>query len=218
MPFTILDIIVLLVILISAVLAMVRGFVREVLSIASWVIAAGAAYLLYKSVIPFLAPYFDSQTVQIIVAAAAIFFVALIIASYITMKISDFVIDSRVGAIDRGLGFIFGAARGLLLVVIALSFFTWLVQKPPAWVVNARSTPVLEGLGERLMASLPEDIEAKLSEWSQRRKAGSGDSTPAPDAEDDATPADAPPDQGDAAGGGIDRLIENSNPGPVPGD
>ncbi len=101
MPVTVLDVIVLVVVLISAILAMVRGFVREVLSVASWVAAAAAAYFLYKPVLPLLAPYIESKTVATIAAAAAIFFIALIVATYITMKISDFVIDSRIGAVDR---------------------------------------------------------------------------------------------------------------------
>ena len=128
MPVTILDVIVVVVVLISAILAMVRGFVREVLSVASWVAAAAAAYFFYPHVLPLVQPYFDSNTVATIVAAAAIFFVALIVASYITMKISDFVIDSRVGAIDRVLGFVFGAVRGLLLMIVAVWFFDLLVQ------------------------------------------------------------------------------------------
>ena len=162
MPVTVLDLIVLVVVLISAALAMVRGFVREVLSVASWVAAAAAAYFFYKPVVPYVQPYLEQKTVAVIVSAAAIFFVALIVASYITMKISDFVIDSRVGAIDRALGFIFGAVRGVLLVVIALLFFDWLVPKPPAWVADARTKPFLTDIGQRLMAALPEDAEAAI--------------------------------------------------------
>ena len=81
MPVTVLDLIVIVVVLISAVLAMVRGFVREVLSIASWAAAAAAAYFLYKPVVPLVQPYFEQKTVAVIISAAAIFFVALIIAS-----------------------------------------------------------------------------------------------------------------------------------------
>ena len=67
MPLTVLDVIVIVVVLISAVLAMVRGFVREVLSVASWVAAAAAAYFLYKPVLPLVQPYIDSNTVATIV-------------------------------------------------------------------------------------------------------------------------------------------------------
>ena len=171
---TVLDLIVIVVVLISAILAMVRGFVREVLSIASWVAAAGAAYFLYKSVVPLVTPYIDSHTVQRIVAAAAIFFIALIIATYITIKISDFVIDSRVGAVDRALGFLFGAARGILLVVIALLFFNWLVQPSPAWVANARSKRDAGGprpaAGRGAAAGYRDDHRQAAARYPERRR------------------------------------------------
>ena len=66
------------------------------------------------------------------------------------MKISDFVIDCRIGAIDRTLGFLFGAARGFLVVAVALLFFNWLAgAKPPAWIANAKTQPLLEPIGDR---------------------------------------------------------------------
>jgi membrane protein required for colicin V production len=190
MPVTILDGVVVVVILISAMLAMVRGFVREVLSLASWVIAAAAAYLLYKPALPFVQTYLANKNVAIIATAAVIFFIVLIIASYIAMKISDFVIDSRVGLVDRVFGFLFGAARGLLLAVIAFSFLSWILSnKQPYWVVNAQSTPMLRSLGDRLIAALPEDIEQKIQE---RLHGGGEDTTTTP-------PADAPADAPDTA-------------------
>lgn len=211
MPLTILDMIVIVVVFVSATLAMVRGFVREVLSVASWVAAVAAAYFFYKPVVPLIRPYVESSTVTTIIAAAAIFFVALIVASYVTTKISDFVIDSRIGAIDRGLGFLFGAARGVLLVVIALLFFTWLVQTPPGWVANAQSKPILDNLGEQLMAALPDDIEAALM---KRFKPDEGDATGAGDATppaDDAVPNPPDANYGTGTRQNLDQLIQNSD-------
>jgi membrane protein required for colicin V production len=187
MPVTVLDIVVIVVVLISAILAMVRGFVREVLSVASWVAAAAAAYLFYKPLVPLVQPYFSSKTVGVIVSAAAIFFVALIVASYVTMKISDFVIDSRIGAIDRALGFVFGAVRGLLLLVVAFSFFTWLVNPPPPWVTSAKTGPLLASLGEQLKAALPPDLEEAITK--RLRPAGTGSAGEAPAAGGEAAPA-----------------------------
>jgi membrane protein required for colicin V production len=218
MPVTVLDVIVVVVVLISAVLAMVRGFVREVLSVASWVAAAAAAYLLYKHLLPLVQPYFDSKTVATIVSAAAIFFVALIIASYITMKISDFVIDSRVGAVDRALGFVFGAVRGLLLMIVAVWFFDFLVKPAPAWITNAQTRAILVSGGDQLIALLPADFETWVKDkisggTDEPSQAPQGetpvgeppDETPAPDAD----PAYAPDQQG-----GLDQLIENSGGNP----
>lgn len=183
MSLTPLDAIVIAVILVSAILAMVRGFVREVLSVLSWLIAAGAAYAFYDDLLPVIQPYVESETVATVISAAAIFFVALIVASYITMKISDWVIDSRAGPVDRALGFIFGGVRGVLLLVIAVLFFNWLVpdrQQPP-WVAEARSKPMLEEVGRTLIAALPEDIEATINEHLRREPA------------DDEAPAETPP-------------------------
>ena len=214
MPLTILDLIVIVVVLISATLAMVRGFVREVLSVASWLAAVAAAYFLYKPVVPFVKPYIESGTVATIIAAAAIFFLALIVASYITTKISDYVIDSRVGALDRGLGFLFGAARGLLLLVIALLFFSWLVQTPPSWVANAKTKPILTDLGDKLMAALPDDVEAALlKRFRDNDTEGPAGGEAAPPGED--APAAAPPNAayGNGTRQNLDNLIENSGAG-----
>ncbi len=163
MSLTILDIVVIVVVLISAVLAMVRGFIREVLSIASWVIAAAAAYFIYPSVLPLITPYIENEQIAIIVSAAVIFFIALVIASYITMKLADLVIDSRAGAIDRLLGFIFGVARGLLLAVIAFMGFMLLVANRPEWITNAQSRPLLTSLGTAIAAVLPDEFRETVT-------------------------------------------------------
>jgi membrane protein required for colicin V production len=158
MSLTLLDLIVIVVTLFSALLAMVRGFSREVLAVGSWIAAAAAAFFLYKSVVPLVQPYIASETVATIAAAGIVFVVVLIIVSLITMKVADFIIDSRVGALDRALGFVFGAARGILLLVVAMLFFNWLVaENQPDWVAGAKSKPWLDGLGQQLIAAMPED-------------------------------------------------------------
>ena len=172
MPITLLDGILLAITLFSGVLAMVRGFSREVLSVASWALAAAAAFYFYKRAVPFVQPYVDNELLAQAAAAGAIFLVTLIIATVITMKIADFIIDSSVGALDRTLGFVFGAARGVLLVVVAMLFFNWLAQNnQPTWVTDAKSKPLLDSLGTQLVNLLPEDPEAMID----KVKAGAGE-------------------------------------------
>ncbi|WP_247642258.1 CvpA family protein, partial [Brucella abortus] len=172
--------------LVSAVLAMVRGFSREVLSLVSWAAAAAAAVLLYKPVLPYVKPYISNDTIAMIAAMAAVFLVVLIVVSLITMKIADFIIDSRIGALDRTLGFLFGAARGVLLVVVAMLFFNWLVPtNQPDWVTNAKSKPMLDSFGQQLIELLPADPDKSLIEKLKPKAdapaAGEPEEAPVPD-------------------------------------
>lgn len=163
MPITLLDGILVGFTLVSAVLAMVRGFSREVLSIASWAAAAVAAYFFHPLVLPYVQPYIDNSMLALAAAAAVVFFIALIIVTVITMKVADFIIDSRVGALDRTLGFIYGAARGILVVAVALLFLNWLLgSNPPTWVTEAKSRPLLDGVGQWVEGLLPDDPENSI--------------------------------------------------------
>jgi membrane protein required for colicin V production len=174
-----LDLGLIVVVLISAFLAMLRGFTREVLAIASWGAAALAAIYLYPLALPYVKPYIAKDVIALAVAAAAVFFVTLIAVSLITIKLSDAILDSRVGAVDRSLGFLFGAVRGLLLCVIAFVFFNWLVpaQTQPGWVKTARMKPLLQATGDRLMAILPDDPEGLLNKLKKPKSAGASEET-----------------------------------------
>ena len=191
MPITLLDGILVGFTLVSAMLAMVRGFSREILSIASWVAAAIAAFFLYPHVLPYVRPYIDNEQLAMVAAAGVVFIVALIIVTLITMKIADWIINSRIGALDRTLGFLYGAARGILVVAVALLFFNWLVgANAPAWVTQAKSGPLLESIGTALENMLPDDPENSIL----KRLSPGGDAPPegaeTPPAE---TPAETPP-------------------------
>src|ERR1700731_906692 len=121
-----LDLGLIVVVLISAFLAMLRGFTREVLAIASWGAAALAAIYLHPLALPYVKPYIAKDVIALAVAAAAVFFVTLIAGFLIINKLLGDVFDSRVGGIGRSLGFLFGAVRIPLLCGIALVFFNWL--------------------------------------------------------------------------------------------
>jgi membrane protein required for colicin V production len=103
------------------------------------------------------------------------------------------VLDSRVGALDRTLGFLFGLARGLIIVVIAFQFFIWLVpdRSQPQWVKGAKSKVVLAGTGQWLMSMLPDDPESTILNRLKRAKP-----------EDTDNPAVAP----DQRRSGLDRV------------
>ncbi|GJD37129.1 CvpA family protein [Methylobacterium aerolatum] len=166
MPFTVLDLVVLGIVAVSALLAAVRGVTREVLAIVAWVVAAAMAWSFYPLLLPTVKQHVSSDTVALVSAIAAIFLVTLVIVSIITVKVSDVVLDSRIGAVDRSLGFLFGAARGFLICVIGWVFLAWLVQgKVPDWAAQARTRPMLEKSGDALVAQLPENPDGFLKQF-----------------------------------------------------
>lgn len=200
MPVTILDLVVIGVVLISALLAAVRGFTREVLAIASWVVAAAVAWVFHPQLLPFVKQYIPASsaqdTIALVASIAALFLGTLIIVSIITAKISDFVLDSRIGALDRTLGFVFGAARGLLLAVIGYLFFTALVgnEKMPVWAKEAKAKPVLEETGRSLLAMLPQDVNADfIKNLLKKQKPEEATEAPAEEPRNPATPAPVAP-------------------------
>ena len=180
MPITLLDVLLLVVMLISGLLAMIRGFMREVLSIAAWGIAAAVTLWAFPRVTPLAQTYFSSDTVAKGVSIAVVFLVTLLVVSIVTVRISDMVLDSKVGALDRSLGFLFGLGRGLIIVVVAFLFFAWLVpdRSQPDWVREAKSKVVLQGTGQWLMGMLPDDPESTIL---KRLKKPKPDDQDAPD-------------------------------------
>ncbi|HEX2512532.1 MAG TPA: CvpA family protein, partial [Xanthobacteraceae bacterium] len=176
MPITFLDLILLVVMLISAMLAMIRGFMREVLSIAAWALAAIATVYSYARLLPLAKQYFNNDIVAAGAVIGGVFLGTLLIVSVLTVRISDMILDSRVGALDRTLGFLFGLGRGLIIVVVAFLFFAWLVppRTQPSWVANAKSRVVLQSTGDWLISLLPDDPESTILRRLKRPKQDEG--------------------------------------------
>jgi membrane protein required for colicin V production len=185
MPITLLDIVLIVVMLISGLLAMVRGFMREVLSIIAWILAAGATLYAYSKLLPLAKQYFNNDIVAAVAVIGGVFLLTLLVVSILTVRISDMVLDSRVGALDRTLGFLFGLGRGLIIVVVAFLFFAWLVpdRSQPEWVRSAKSKVVLQSTGPWLMSMLPDDPESTILKRLKRQKP------------EDQEPPDSGPDQ-----------------------
>jgi membrane protein required for colicin V production len=186
LPITLLDIILIGVMLVSALLAMIRGFMREILSIAAWVVAAVATLYAYSSkLLPYAKNYFNNDIIAAAAVVGGTFLLTLLVVPVITVRFSDMVLDSRIGALDRTLGFLFGLGRGLIIVVVAFLFFTWLVPErtQPTWVVKAKSLEMLKWTGQSLIALLPDDPENAILKRLKRTKP------------DDSEPADAAPEQ-----------------------
>lgn len=162
--FTVIDAVVAVVIVLSALLAYSRGLVREVLAILGWVAAAVLAFLFAPQAqplvkeLPVVGEFLsDSCELSIIAAFAAVFALALILVSFFTPLFSSLVQRSALGGIDQGLGFLFGVVRGILLVAIAFFVYqTVMTTQDVTMVDNSRSAAVFSQFTDRIEAQNPD--------------------------------------------------------------
>lgn len=163
--FTIIDGIVAAVVVVSALLAYSRGLVREVMAIAGWVAAAVLAFIFAPQAeplikeLPVLGDFIgDSCELSIIAAFAAVFALALIVVSFFTPLFSSLVQRSALGGVDQGLGFLFGVARGVLLVAVAFFIYnTVLSGQSVAMVDDSRSVQVFDRMTGQIEEQNPQE-------------------------------------------------------------
>ena len=164
------DIVVGVVLLVSGVFALVRGFVHEVLAIGGWILAALAALWGVFRVprIHEIAHHFiEKDWLADAAAGAVIFLVVLIVASFFTHWVARHVQRSALGSADRALGFAFGLVRGLVFCALAYMVFVWLEPQPPDWFTQAKSLPIIVRCAQIIQSLVPErfaQIEAQTKD------------------------------------------------------
>ncbi|NGQ91566.1 CvpA family protein [Rhodobacter sp. HX-7-19] len=163
--FTLIDAVVAGVIVLSAILAYSRGLVREAMAIVGWIGAALVAFLFAEQVqplvkeLPVVGEFLgDSCELSIIAAFAVVFAVALILASLFTPLLSSAIHRTALGGLDQGLGFLFGVARGVLLVAVAFLVYDRAVASNAIPMVDdSRSAKVFASFQDNIDAQMPTD-------------------------------------------------------------
>lgn len=141
------------VIVLSGVFAFSRGFVREALSIAAWILAAVAAYYAFPYVLPFFERFLPKGMIAGFATASAVFVIALIVLHMIAKAVAARVKHGPLSTVDRTLGLLFGLARGFILVCvgyIALAWFMPAGENRPRWFAESRTLPYLAAGAETL--------------------------------------------------------------------
>jgi membrane protein required for colicin V production len=133
------------VMIVSGLIAFMRGLVREVLSIAAWLGAAAVALTMLPTIRPWIAPYMPSPEWTDPAGYIILFVISLIVFSLIAKTIGGLVRASAISGIDRSLGLLFGLARGVVLA-IAIYIVACMAIPPDRWppsVLESRSLPYI---------------------------------------------------------------------------
>lgn len=154
------------IIVLSAMFAFARGFVREALSIIAWVGAAAVTIYGFSWAYAQIDPHVHNPLLSQVIAGFGLFVGSLIVLTMLTGILARMVHATGLSPIDRTLGFIFGLARGVFLVCLAYLAVTMTVPENdwPPWLREAKSKPYLNEGADLLKGFIPEQLKIKSAE------------------------------------------------------
>ncbi len=207
-PETITDIVVIGIIIISGLLALFQGLVKEVLSIGAWVGAIYATIYGFASARPMVKDIIPWPEAVDLATGIALFIGALVLLSIGAHLISKILHGAGAGMLDRTLGFVFGLVRGMLIVVVLFIGISWYLgdDDQGQWFANSRTLPLTAAAAAYLVSVAPKDIRKVLPKIvkPQRR----GDAGFAPDSLEIPSPGYPSADRR-----GNERFIEGAGQG-----
>ncbi len=164
----------------SALMSFMRGFIKEILSLGAWLGASVITAYAFLDVAEMIKPQINNAMVAGFIAAALTFFTALICISIINTVLLQYLKrGSEVGLLDNGLGLVFGAARGALLVSLGYFIISFVIAEKdfPPWLANAKTKPYVAKGGELLTRLAPEYLQL-MSEETQALESNVADELP----------------------------------------
>jgi len=158
-----LDLVIIGIVLISALISLVRGFVKESISLASWILAGIIAFRYFSALAELLLPYIESPTLRTGTAFAILFVCTLIIGAIINFMATQMVSKTGLSGTDRALGVVFGAARGVLIVTMVVLLAGLTPMPAESWWQESVAIEYFVTIASWLKDILPQDIAGRFS-------------------------------------------------------
>ncbi len=156
------DIAILAVILVSTLISLIRGFVKESISLATWLIAGFIAMSYYLVLSDLLLPYIESPTISQAASFAILFITTLIVGAIINYMISQLVSKTGLSGTDKLLGMIFGAARGVLIISMIVLFAGLTPMPSEAWWQESNLVEHFKEIAIWIQQWMPQDIAGRF--------------------------------------------------------
>lgn len=156
------DFVIVGIIALSAVISLVRGFVREAVSLAGWIVAVWLSITYMDDVALYLQPYITVPSLRMAAAFATVFIGVLVASGFVVFIIGVVIDKTDMSGTDRVLGVVFGLARGVAIVgvVVALAGLTPVPQDP--WWRQSVTLPHFERLVLEVRGALPSEISDQM--------------------------------------------------------
>lgn len=157
------DLIIVVIIVVSALISVVRGFVKESISLASWILAGFIGLRYFAPLADLLEPYVESPTIRVGSAFAILFITTLIVGAIVNFMASQAVSKTGLSGTDKSLGVVFGAARGLLIVtmLVLLAGLTPMPTEP--WWNESAMIEFFTEMANWIKDILPSDIAGRFN-------------------------------------------------------
>lgn len=155
------DYIVLAILGVSALLGMIRGLIKEVLSLVAFAVAVGAALWWGASASAALSGYIANGLVRTALGYGGVFVIVLLLVGLLNITLSGLVERTGLTPADHGLGAVFGLARGALIIFVLVGLAGHTELPAEAWWREARLSGAVVGAVQQAGAVLP----STLSSW-----------------------------------------------------
>ena len=152
------DIAIIVILIVSLLVGLFRGFIREILSLCSWLASLWLAYTYATWGAAYLEPYIDQPPLRIVVAFAGIFVVCLILISIVSYLIYRFLAVTGITGVDRSLGTLFGFVRGVVIVAFLILCATFMDFTSQTWWQDSMLVQYFDPVTEFIRSLLPNDL------------------------------------------------------------
>jgi membrane protein required for colicin V production len=153
------DYIIIAILIISAVMGLVRGLLREAIAVITWFLAIVLAWVFAPSLEPLLGGVLDGSPLRIWAARAIIFVGVLLLGGAISVVLGHYVRVSMFAGMDKFLGFVFGIIRGVVVVgAFTIAVQAMRMDEDPRWK-NSRLMPYAIGVADALRGIVGEQLE-----------------------------------------------------------
>jgi len=167
---TAVDVVVVLLILLSAGYAAWKGFVSETLTIFDWAAAAFGCLYFGPYLIPMMRGLVATPWIASLLAYAVVFLIIFIPLSFLSHRFSETVKNSPIGPLDRALGIAFGVLRGLVAVGLVYLAYTYFVpvREQGRWIRSAQTLPMIQATGDIILKLVASHTRANFAVGSSR--------------------------------------------------